>query len=173
MGARDRVLTHWSVVKTLPGFERRAVQDITELGFRVLFPRLAVDVPHYGRTIRQLRPLFPGYILVELGLDDEWVKVHRLRNRNRFLLGSHGAPAGLLQAEMDRLLNLAPDGVMKPVSDPARNVQPGDAVRFTGGPMIDWTGVCEWRTDQRVGVLMRMFGEDRVVPTLREHVTAA
>lgn len=159
----------WACVRTLPQHERRASYDIADLGFPVIFPRFMTPVRRYARIEQQIRPLFPSYLLVQLSENDDWSRVHRLHGRNRFLLGSNGRPAKLNDGEMETFLATAPDGLLTPPT-PAE-IAPGVPVRNAAG--VDWSGVCQWTTDARIGVLMTMFGAERLVTMARSHAVAA
>jgi transcription antitermination factor NusG len=156
----------WACVRTLPQHERRASYDIADLGFPVIFPRFTTQVRRYAKTEQQIRPLFPSYLFVQLSEQDDWSRVHRLPGRNRFLLGSHGRPAKLHDGEMEIFLATAPNGLLTPA--PLSEMAPGVSVRNAAG--VDWSGVCQWTSEARVGVLMTMFGAERVVTVARNQV---
>jgi transcription antitermination factor NusG len=60
---------HWTIVRTVVGRERFAAENIKKLGERTLILRV-----HDGRHGPKLKPLFPGYLFVEL-TGDQWMHI--------------------------------------------------------------------------------------------------
>lgn len=165
----------WYCIQTFPNIEARAFSDLTELGFRAHFPRFIVRRRRYNRDEEIKAALLPTYLFVALDLaNDQWGPILRLPGVRRFLAATNGTPTPLRPGEVERLQGLgrAGDGIIDEQSVPFPIGQ-GDAVRFVDGPMTDWTGVCAWSADQRVGVLMTMFGGPRVVAVSRSSVELA
>ena len=171
----------WFCFYTEPREEKQAFDGIVALGFAALFFRFLSFRRHYGRMEPMVKTLFPRYVLASFDPDaDAWGPILQVRGVRCVLAAPSGRPVQLRPGEVERLqaLGRAADGViceglpgMVPVQ-PAQ-IEPGQRVRVSAGPMIDWSGVCEWSEDYRVGILMTMFGAQRVVEMDRRDVMVA
>ena len=88
------------------------------------------------------RKFFPGYVLVQMEMDDEtWHLVKEVPKVLGFIGGSSDRPAPITEVEANRILQRVVDGVDKP--QPKVLFEPGELVRVTDGPFNDFSGVVE------------------------------
>jgi len=154
--ARDRtgglgVALRWYVVHAYSNFEKKvktALEDRIKLhGLedkfgKILVPTEEVVEMKEGRRRSSERKFFPGYVLVEMELDDEtWHLVKEVPKVLGFIGGSSDRPAPISEKEADFILNRVEEGADKP--RPKVLFEPGEVVRVVDGPFNDFNGVVE------------------------------
>lgn len=163
----------WYVVHAYSGFEKavmRALQERVELSGlqdqfgEVLVPAEEVVEMRAGQKRRSERKFFPGYVLVEMELnDDTW---HLVKNTPRvmgFIGGKADKPAPLTDAEANAILERVEEGGEKPT--PKTLFEPGELVRVIDGPFNDFNGVVEEVNYEksRLRVAVTIFGRSTPV----------
>ena len=119
--------------------ERMGLQD--KFG-EILVPTEEVVEMREGQKRRSERKFFPGYVLVQMEMDDEtWHLVKEVPKVLGFIGGSSDRPAPNTEKEADRILQRVQEGVDKP--RPKVLFEPGEVVRVTDGPFNDFSGVVE------------------------------
>ena len=155
----------WYAVHTLSGSEDKAMkalqQRIEQYGLtqrfgRVLVPSEVVVDPKTKRKVT--RRFYPGYMLVEMDLDNEtW---HLVKNTPKVtgFLGTGNKPIPVSQAEVDRILNQVKEGVEHP--KPAVTFEIGEQVRVADGPFASFNGLIEEIDEDRsrLKVAVSIFG---------------
>lgn len=141
----------WYVVHTYSGYEnqvRRSLHDrIARSGLedrfgQILVPTEEVVEMREGQKRRSERKFFPGYVLVQMDLDDEtWHLVKEVPRVMGFVGGTSDRPAPISDREADAILQRVQEGVEKP--RPKVLFEPGEVVRVTDGPFNDFNGVVE------------------------------
>ncbi|MDT8371770.1 MAG: transcription termination/antitermination protein NusG [Gammaproteobacteria bacterium] len=141
----------WYVIQAYSGYEgqvKRSLEEcIKRLGLEekfgdVLVPTEEVVEMREGQKRRSERKFFPGYVLVNMEMDDEtWHVVNDLPRVLRFIGGSGDRPAPITEAEANKILQRVQEGVESP--RPKVLFEPGEVVRVTDGPFNDFTGVVE------------------------------
>ena len=97
-----------------------------------------------GQRRKSERKFFPGYVLVQMEMDDEtWHLVKEVPKVLGFIGGSSDKPAPITDNEAQAILNRVEEGVDKP--RPKVLFEPGEVVRVTDGPFNDFSGVVEQR----------------------------
>lgn len=142
---------HWYVVHAYSGFENKvklSLQDRVErsdLGDsfgEILVPTEEVVEMREGQKRRSERKFFPGYVLVNMELDDEtWHLVKNTPKVMGFVGGTETRPVPISKREADEILQRVQDGVEKP--RPKVLFEPGEVVRVIDGPFNDFNGVVE------------------------------
>jgi transcriptional antiterminator NusG len=95
-----------------------------------------------GKKRSSERKFFPGYVLVEMELDEEtWHLVKSVPKVLGFIGGSSDKPAAISEQEADFILNRVEEGADKP--RPKVLFEPGEVVRVVDGPFNDFNGVVE------------------------------
>ena len=95
-----------------------------------------------GQRRKSERKFFPGYVLVQMEMDDEtWHLVKEVPKVLGFIGGSSDKPAPITEREAQAILNRVQEGVDKP--RPKILFEPGEVVRVTDGPFNDFSGVVE------------------------------
>ena len=133
----------WYVVQTYSGFENQVVRSLKEriernamedkFG-RVLVPTEEVVEMREGQKRRSERKFFPGYVLVQMELDDEtWHLVKDVPKVIGFIGGSSDRPAPISDKEAEAILQRVQEGVEKP--RPKVLFEPGEMVRDQRRPV--------------------------------------
>lgn len=141
----------WYVVQAYSDMERAAERNIQEriarVGVqqkfgRILIPTEEVVEVKNGQKKTTERKFFPGYILVEMILDDDtWHLVKQTDKVTAFVGGSRGRPTPISQAEVEKIVNRMQEGGDKPRHKMEFEV--GEIVRVNDGPFTDFTGSIE------------------------------
>jgi transcriptional antiterminator NusG len=141
----------WYVVHAYSNYENKVKQSLEEKIKRegleqyfgkILVPTEEVVEMRMGQQRKSERKFFPGYVLVQMELnDDTW---HLVRDESRvlgFIGGTSERPAPISEQEAERILNRVEDGVNKP--RPKVLFEVGEVVRINDGPFKDFNGEIE------------------------------
>jgi transcriptional antiterminator NusG len=141
----------WYVVHAYSNFENKvkhSLEDRVKLkGLqhkfgKVMVPTEEVVEMREGQKRRSERKFFPGYVLVQMELDDEtWHLVKEVPKVLGFIGGSSDRPAPITDQEAMSILQRVEEGVDKP--RPKVLFEPGEVVRVIDGPFNDFSGVVE------------------------------
>jgi transcriptional antiterminator RfaH len=150
----------WYVVATTSQAEQRACDDIQDLGYPTFLPLASVWRVFQGYRRRHLEPLFRGYIFVQLDLDAPgWGRIIDSK-RVRHFLPCNEAPRALDDGLVEHIRLAERMGAF----DRTRAPEVGIAVEVIEGPYANIiTKIIRARAEDRVDVLLRMFGAERVV----------
>ncbi len=145
------VALRWYIVHAYSNFEHRVKCGLEErverLGLQdkfgeILVPTEEVVEMREGQKRRSERKFFPGYVLVQMEMDDEtWHIVKEVPKVLGFIGGSSDRPAPITDKEADKILQRVKEGVDKP--RPKVLFEPGEVVRVIDGPFNDFSGVVE------------------------------
>jgi len=156
----------WYVVQAYSGFEQQVRRSLLERINRagvndrfgqILVPTEEVVEMRDGQKRKSDRKFFPGYVLVQMELDNEtWHLVRETPKVLGFIGGTSDRPAPISEKEAQVILQRIQDGVDKP--KPKVLYEPGEMVRVTDGPFNDFEGVVEEvnyeKSRLRVGVMI-------------------
>ncbi len=141
----------WYVVHAYSNFEHKVKKSLEdrikrfELQDRfgqILVPTEEVVEMREGQKRKSDRKFFPGYVLVQMEMDDQtWHLVKETPKVLGFIGGSSDRPAPITDREADTILQRVQEGVDKP--RPKVLFEPGEVVRVTDGPFNDFNGVVE------------------------------
>ncbi|MCL4469596.1 MAG: transcription termination/antitermination protein NusG [Sulfuricella sp.] len=141
----------WYVVHAYSGFEKsvqRALQErIERAGMQDRFGEILVPVEEVvemklGQKSISERKFFPGYVLVQMEMDDEtWHLVKNTAKVTGFVGGTAQKPTPISEKEVAALMQQIQEGVEKP--RPKVLFEVGEAVRVKEGPFTDFNGVVE------------------------------
>jgi len=141
----------WYVVHAYSGFENQVVRMLKDRIQRsgmqdmfgdVLVPTEEVVEMRDGQKRRSDRKFFPGYVLVQMEMnDDTWHLVKSVPKVMGFIGGSSDRPAPITEKEADTILQRVQEGAEKP--RPKVLFEPGEVVRVIDGPFNDFNGVVE------------------------------
>ncbi len=164
---------HWYVVQAYSGYEKSVKRSLEERIARhgmekdfgqILVPTEEVVEMRDGKKRKSERKFFPGYVLVEMEMnDDTW---HLIKDAPRvlgFIGGKKDQPAPISQKEVDSILNRIQEGTDKP--KPKVLFEAGELVRIIDGPFNDFNGVVE-EVDydkSRMRVSVSIFGRSTPV----------
>ena len=141
----------WYVVHAYSGYEKKVatalkerieLHSMTDRFGEVLVPTEEVIEMRGGQKRRSERKFFPGYVLVQMDLDDDtWHLVKETPRVLGFIGGKADAPAPITDAEANAILSRIEEGTEAP--RPKTMFEPGEMVRVIDGPFNDFNGVVE------------------------------
>lgn len=157
----------WYVVHTYSGYENRAKQlleerirnaGLDERFGEVLIPKENVVEVKGGTKRTSSRKFFPGYMLVQMELDDETWHIVKGTQKITGFVGGTTNPPPVPEAEVARITQQMEEGAERPKV--AQNFDEGSQVRITAGAFINFSGtVEEVRPEkQKLRVLVSIFG---------------
>ena len=158
----------WYVVHAYSGFEKSVQRALSERvarhGMQSSFGRILVPVEEVvelrsGQKSITERKFFPGYVLVEMEMNDEtWHLVKSTPKVTGFVGGSANKPTPISEKEVEKILQQMQDGVERP--RPKVLFEPGEVVRIKEGPFADFNGSVEQVNYEknRLRVSVTIFG---------------
>ncbi len=161
---------HWYAIHTYSGYEnavaRNLKQRIDSLGmetqiFDVVVPTEKKVRVKGGKRVTEEEKMYPGYVLVDMIVNDESWYIVRNTPRVTGFVGSGTQPVPLSQTEYEALMKLMSDETVKHKVDLA----PDDMVMITDGPFKELEGKVG-EVDEATGkvkVLVSMFGRETPV----------
>ncbi|MCP3852810.1 MAG: transcription termination/antitermination protein NusG [Gammaproteobacteria bacterium] len=163
----------WYVVQAFSGYEKSVKRSLEERIIRfdmqakfgeILVPTEEVVEMRDGKKRRSERKFFPGYVLVQMEMDDDtWHLVKDAPRVLGFIGGKKDEPAPITDKEVDSILNRIQEGTDKP--RPKVLFESGELVRIIDGPFNDFNGVVE-EVDydkSRMRVSVSIFGRSTPV----------
>jgi transcriptional antiterminator NusG len=139
------------VVHAYSGMEKAVERNIRErierAGMQSKFGRILVPTEEVvelkgGKKSVSERRFFPGYVLVEMVMDDEtWHLVKHTSKVTGFVGGAKNRPAPISDAEVMKIVNQMQEGIEKP--RPKVQWVVGELVRVKDGPFTDFNGSVE------------------------------
>lgn len=163
----------WYVVHAYSGYEKKvaaALKDRVILNGMedsfgdILVPTEEVVEIKGGQRRKSERKFFPGYVLVQMELnDDSWHMVKATPRVLGFIGGKADMPAPITDKEADAILQRVQDSEDKP--RPKTIFEAGEVVRVIDGPFNDFNGVVEEVNYEksRVRVSVSIFGRNTPV----------
>jgi transcriptional antiterminator RfaH len=139
----------WAVVNTQPHREHIALENLARQGFRAYCPQIRKRVAHARRVHEVLRPLFPGYLFVNVSLHQQRWRPILSTLGVRTLVRFGEQPALLEDGFIQNIKSREIDGA---IVRPARAYQVGQKVRVAGGAF-----------DGLVATIIEMDEKDRLV----------
>nr|WP_295773271.1 transcription termination/antitermination protein NusG [Rhodoferax sp.] len=141
----------WYVVHAYSGMEkaveRNILERITRSGMQSKFGRILVPMEEVvevknGQKKTTERKFFPGYVLVEMVMDDDtWHLIKHTNKVTGFVGGAKNRPAPISEAEVLKIVNQMQEGTDKPRHKVEFVV--GEFVRVKEGPFTDFNGSVE------------------------------
>jgi transcription termination/antitermination protein NusG len=141
----------WYVVHAYSGFEKSVMRNLIErierAGMKDRFGEILVPVEEVvemkgGQKKTAERKFFPGYVLVQMEMDDDtWHLVKSTPKVTGFVGGTATKPAPISEKEVQSILDQMREGVEKP--RPKVLFEVGESVRVIDGPFTDFNGNVE------------------------------
>lgn len=162
----------WYIIHAYSGFERKVKESIEsrvqayglqeKIG-RVLIPTEPVTEIVNGKKRTVERAFLPGYVLVEMALDDEiW---HLLKNTPKVtgFLGTGGAPTPLSEEEVNTIVFRVETAKDKPRVKV--KFSKNESVKITEGPFANFNGIVDEVNEDKeeVTVMVTIFGRSTPV----------
>jgi transcriptional antiterminator NusG len=157
----------WYVVHTYSGYEQKAKAALAErvraLGKDELFGDILVPAEKVvelvkGKKKTSSRMFFPGYILVQMDLNDETWHIVKSTPKVTGFVGGASRPAAIPEAEVQEITDQMAEGAMRP--KPKVLFESGEHVKVIDGPFQDFNGVVEEVKPEKgkLRVLISIFG---------------
>jgi transcription termination/antitermination protein NusG len=163
---------HWYAVHTYSGHEMKVKMTIEKRAetmglraklFRILVPTDTETRNRGGKKTEYKRKVFPGYVLIDMVLDDDtWYLIKSTTGVTGFV-SSGNKPVPLQDKEVRDILDaLDPNNA---ASRPKKIWEKNQVVRVNSGPFADFTGKIEEVNDtkEKVKVMISLFGRDTPV----------
>lgn len=157
----------WYIIQVYSGFENKVKTALEEriassahpekFGEVVLPTEQVVELVK-GKRRESSRKFYPGYILVQMALDDEtWYIVNNTAKVTGFL-GGRDKPTPIPDKEAERILNRMEAGKLQP--KPKFHFEVGDEIRVVDGPFNNFNGTVQEVNPEKgkIRVLVSIFG---------------
>ena len=163
----------WFVVHAYSNYEMKVREALKERIERygleehfgeILIPTEEVVEMREGQKKKSTRKFFPGYVLVEMDLnDDSWHLVKDTPRVLGFIGGTSDKPAPITEKEANAIMNRMEEGVESP--RPRVLFEVGEVVRVKDGPFNDFNGVVEEVNYEKstMRVAVQIFGRSTPV----------
>ena len=162
----------WFIIHTYSGFEQKVADSLRSraeaFGFadkigQILIPTEEVVELRGGKKVTSKRLVYPGYVLVEMEMDDElW---HAVKNTPRVtgFVGGGTKPVPLTADEVNAVLYRQTSSADRP--RPKMTFEKSETVKIVDGPFTNFSGkVDEVNTDRNtLRVLVTIFGRSTPV----------
>jgi len=144
--------------------QRIAVKKLGERFGEILVPTEEVMEMKSGQKRKSERKFFPGYVLLEVDLDDDiWHFICEVPKVIAFIGGKADKPAPISEKELNKILKRVQEGVDSP--RPKVLFEAGEVIRVNDGPFADFNGVVEDVNYEknRLRVAVSIFGRSTPV----------
>lgn len=164
----------WYVVHTHSGSEDKVKQNLEHriqlLGkqehiFRIVVPKETAERVQDGERVTQTRKIYPGYVLVQMEMDDEtWTVVKNTPGVTGFI-GLGEKPTPLQDKEVHSVLRAAGLGPQRSPAMTPIGFTEGQTVKIIDGPFTDFIGVIKEinQEKRKAKVLVYIFGRDTAI----------
>jgi transcription termination/antitermination protein NusG len=171
-GSPVAMAKQWYIIHTYSGFEKKVKESlegrVAAFGLgerigRVMIPTEDVVEVRGGKKVVSTRMFYPGYVLVEMEMDDDTWHVVRSTPRVTGFVGSGQTPSPLSEAEVDGIINRVATSADRP--KPKVTFERNEQVRIVDGPFATFTGVVEEVNGDRstLKVSVTIFGRSTPV----------
>jgi transcriptional antiterminator NusG len=157
----------WFIIHTYSGFEQKVAESLRTrseaFGFadkigQILIPTEEVVELRNGKKVTSKRMIYPGYVLVEMEMNDElW---HAVKNTPRVtgFVGGGNSPVPLSADEVNQILYRQASSAERP--RPKMTFEKNDPVRIVDGPFANFTGKVDEVNPERgtLRVMVTIFG---------------
>jgi transcriptional antiterminator NusG len=158
---------NWYIIHTYSGFENKVQESLRTradaFGFadkigQILIPTEEVVELRNGKKVTSKRLVYPGYVLVEMEMNDAlW---HEVKNTPRVtgFVGGGNAPVPLSPDEVNSILNRQASSAERP--RPKMTFEKNDPVRIVDGPFANFSGKVDEVNPERgtLRVMVTIFG---------------
>jgi transcriptional antiterminator NusG len=158
---------HWYTIHTYSGFERKVAESLRTraeaFGFseqigQILIPEEEVIELRNGKKVTSKRLLYPGYVVVQMEMNDElW---HRVKDTPRVtgFVGGGQTPVPLSADEINKMLYRQTTAAERP--RPKMTFEKNEQVRIVDGPFANFQGKVDEINPERntLRVLVTIFG---------------
>jgi transcription termination/antitermination protein NusG len=163
---------NWYIIHTYSGFEQKVADSLRgraqAFGFsdkigQILIPTEEVVELRAGKKVTSKRMLYPGYVLVQMEMNDQlW---HEVKNTPRVtgFVGGGNSPVPLTAEEVNSILYRQATSAERP--RPKMTFEKGEVVRIVDGPFANFSGKIDEINPERntLRVLVTIFGRSTPV----------
>jgi transcription termination/antitermination protein NusG len=157
----------WFIIHTYSGFEQKVAESLRSraeaFGFsdkigQILIPTEEVVELRGGKKVTSKRLIYPGYVLVEMEMNDELWHAVKATPRVTGFVGGGTSPVPLTADEVNQVLYRQASSAERP--RPKMTFEKNDTVRIVDGPFANFSGkVDEVNTDRgTLRVMVTIFG---------------
>jgi transcription termination/antitermination protein NusG len=162
----------WYIIHAYSGFERKVKESLdtrvkafgleSKIG-RVMIPTESVTEVRNGRKYTSERMFYPGYVLVEMDMDDTVWHVVKNTPRVTGFVGTGQQPTPLSEEEVNHIVYRVAEGKDKPKLK--IKFEKNEQVRISEGPFATFTGVVDEVNEDRstLKVMVTIFGRSTPV----------
>ena len=162
----------WYIIHSYSGFERKVKESLEsrvqafglqdKIG-KVLIPTESVTEVRGGKKYTSERMFYPGYVLVEMDMDDHVWHVVKSTPRVTGFVGTGQQPTPLSEEEVNHIVYKVADSREKPKLKV--KFEKGESVRIGEGPFATFTGVVDDVNEDRetLKVMVTIFGRSTPV----------
>ena len=165
--APDAPPKNWYIIHTYSGFEQKVADSLRSraqaFGFapqigQILIPMEEVVELRNGKKVTSKRMLYPGYVLVEMEMNDELWHAVKSTPRVTGFVGGGNSPVPLSADEVNSILYRQATAAERP--RPKLTFEKNETVRINDGPFTNFSGkVDEVNTERNtLRVLVTIFG---------------
>ncbi len=147
----QEALKRWYVLQVASGDElkvKKSLEEKIKTGSYedrfgdILVPTEEIVEMRSGHKRKTERKFFPGYVLVQMDMDENlWHLVRNIPKVLGFVGGTSDRPAPISDREANKILSRIEEGVDKP--KPKILFEPGEVIRVIDGPFAEFNGVVE------------------------------
>jgi len=163
---------HWYIIHSYSGFENKVAESLRSravaFGFsdrigQILIPTEEVFELRNGKKVTSKRMLYPGYVLVEMEMDDELWHAVKETPRVTGFVGGGNHPVPLTADEVNSILYRQANAGDRP--KPKLTFEKNETVRITDGPFTNFSGKVEEINSEKntLRVLVTIFGRSTPV----------
>jgi transcription termination/antitermination protein NusG len=158
---------HWYIIHTYSGFEQKVADSLKSrseaFGFadkigQILIPTEEVVELRNGKKVTSKRLLYPGYVLVQLDMNDELWHAVKTTPRVTGFVGGGNNPVPLTSDEVNSILYRQATAAERP--RPKMSFEKNENVRIVDGPFTNFSGKVDEVNSERntLRVLVTIFG---------------
>lgn len=163
---------NWYIIHTYSGFEQKVAESLRgraqAFGFadkigQILIPTEEVIDVRGGKKVTSKRLMYPGYVLVEMEMNDDLWHAVKSTPRVTGFVGGGNTPVPLSATEVNDILYRQQTSAERP--RPKQTFEKGETVRITDGPFTNFSGkIDEVNTERNtLRVLVTIFGRSTPV----------
>lgn len=142
----------WFVVQTQPRAEAKAKCHLVNQGFTIYMPVYQRRIRHARRAELVLRPLFPGYLFVQINAEHQrWRSINGTVGVRQILTDGH-VPRFVPDRIIEEIVAREDEAGVVSIAKPS--FSPGQQVRLTDGAFAEFSGLFEEMRDESRAVLL-------------------
>ncbi len=158
---------NWYIIHAYSGFEKKVAETLKSRvaaeGFSAQFGQIMVPTENViemrgGKKVVTSKLFYPGYVLVEMAMNDDTWHMVRSTPRVTGFVGSGQRPTPLSAEEVDRIVHRIEVAAENP--KPKLEFEKGETVKINDGPFRDFTGAVDEVNNDRstLRVMVTIFG---------------